>query len=130
MSPIGRTAVRWLFSVPAVLAGVGSVADVALAGELMPSKSIRLQLTEHALDAPQGVALTYIRIRNAARSVCGYADRRFREEQEDWNVCVAATIRHTVAQIDNRKLTDFYLMRSRAPRNDSTADFRVGLRLP
>jgi UrcA family protein len=129
MSPIGRTAARWLFWIP-VLAGVGLVGDVTLAGGPLPSTSIRLQLTEHALDTPQGVAMTYTRIRNAARSVCGYADRVFPQEQEGWDDCVAATICHTVAKIGNPKLTDFYLMRSRAPRSHSNEDCRVGLRLP
>jgi UrcA family protein len=117
MSPIGRTAARWLFSV-AVLAGVGLAADVTLADGPMPSTSIRLQLTKHALDTPQGVAMTYRRIRNAARSVCGQPDRVLPQEQADWDDCVAATIRHTVTQIGSPKLTDFLLMKSGAPRSD------------
>ena len=129
MSPIGRTVARWLLSI-LIVAGVGPGADLTLAGGVMPSTSIRLQLTEHALDTPQGVALTYTRIREAARSVCGYADRAFRQELEDWNDCVAAAIRHTVAQIDNPTLTDFYLTRSGAPRSHRSADLQVGLRVP
>jgi UrcA family protein len=117
MSPIGRTAARWLFSVPA-LAGAGLVADVTLAEAPMPSTSIKMHLTEHALDTPQGVARTYKRILNAARSVCGHADHVLPQEQADWDDCVAATLRHTVAQIGNPKLTDLYLMRSRASRSD------------
>ena len=128
MSPIGRTVARWLLSA-LMLAGVGPLADVTLAGEMMPFTSIRLQLTEHALDTPQAVALTYTRIRNAARSVCGYADRVFREELDDWNDCVATTIGQTVAQIGNPRLTDFYLMRSPAPRSHRNEDLRVGLRV-
>ena len=127
MSPIGRTVARWLLSI-LILAGVGPVAGLTLAGEVMPSASLRLQLTEHALETPQGVALTYTRIREAARSVCGYADRAFRQELDDWNECVAATIRHTVSQIGNPTLTDFYLTRSGAPRSHRSEDFRLGLR--
>lgn len=115
MSPIGRTAARSLFSVP-VLVGAGLVADVTLAAGQMPCTSITLQLTEHALQTPQGVAMTYMRIRNAARSVCGYDDRVFPQDRKDWDDCVAETIRHTVAQIGNPKLTD--LMRSRTPRSN------------
>ena len=129
MSPIGRSVARWLLSV-LVLGGIGPVVEVTLAAEGTPSTSIRLQLTEHALDTPHGVAVTYVRIRNAARSVCGYADRIFPQELDDWNDCVAATIRHTVAQIGNSRLTDFYLTRSRAPRNHPNEDLRVGLRVP
>jgi UrcA family protein len=117
MSPIGRTAARWLLAVT-VLAGVALVEDVTLADGPMPSTSIRLQLTEHALDTPKGLAMTYTRIRNAARSVCGHADRVLPQEQADWDDCVAETIRHTVAQIGSSKLTDFYLMKSHAPRSD------------
>jgi UrcA family protein len=123
MNTLGRTAARWLFSVP-VLVGVGLEVDVTQAGEPPPPASIRLQLTEHALDTPQGVAVTYTRIRNTARTVCGYADRVFREERNDWDDCVAVTICHTVAQIGNPKLTDVYLMTLRAPRSHSNEDPR------
>lgn len=104
---------RWVFSVP-VLAGFGLVADVTLANGPMQSTSIKLRLTEHALDTPQGVAVIYTRIRDAARSVCGHADRVLPQEQADWDDCVAETIRYTVAQVGSRKLTDFYLLKSRA----------------
>ena len=114
MSPIGRAAARWLLSV-AVLTGVGLVAEVTLADVPMPSRSIKLHLTKDVLDTPEGIAMIYTRIRNAARSVCGQPDRVLPQEKADWDDCVAATIRYTVAQIGRPKLTDFYMMKSRAP---------------
>jgi UrcA family protein len=129
MGPIGRTVARLLVSA-LILTGVGPVANVTLAGEVTQSNSITLQLTEHALDTAQGVAVTYARIRSAARSVCGYADHAFRQELDDWNDCVAGTIRDTVVQIGNPKLTDFYLSRSGAPLSHRNEGFGVGLRVP
>ena len=128
MSPIGRRAPRRLFSVP-VLAGVGLVAGVMLAGVAMPSTSVRLRLAAHAFDTPQGTAMTYIRIREAARSVCGYAGRVFPEEQEGWDACVATTICFTVAKIGDPKLTELYFTRSRGSQSRSSEDCRAGLRL-
>lgn len=128
MNIIGRTAARWLCSV-SVLATVVLVADAARAGE-PAATSIRLQLAQHALDTPRGVAVTYLRIREAARSVCGYADHAFHEEQSSWNDCVAATIHHTVVQIGNPRLSDFYVARSHETRNHSNEDSLIGSRLP
>jgi UrcA family protein len=75
--------------------------------------STEVQLSAIDLSTPERVAALYRRIRNAARSVCGYADSRFREEQAAWDKCVEDAIGHAVARVDSATLTDYYLARAK-----------------
>lgn len=129
MNPIARTAVQLLFPV-LVLVGSGPVWDVTSAADPTPDMSVRLKLTKHALDTPRGVALTYARIQNAARSVCGDPDRIFYQERAHWEECVAATVRSTVVKVGDARLTEFDLAKLHRPRGSSLEDSRVGLRTP
>jgi UrcA family protein len=74
--------------------------------------SLYLPVSAIDFSTPERVAALYRRIRNAARSVCGYADSRFREEQAAWEGCVAEAIGRAVAGVDNATLTDYYLARA------------------
>jgi UrcA family protein len=89
----------------AVVAGASDIHDAPT--------SLRVQVSAPDLSSPQRVAALYWRIRNAARSVCGFADSHFREEQAAWNECVQEAIGRAVAGVDNATLTDYYLARSR-----------------
>lgn len=78
--------------------------------------SMKVQLDDSDLSTPERVAALYRRIRNAARSVCGYADSRFHEEQVAWDDCVEGAIGHAVARVGSARLTDYYLARARRTR--------------
>jgi UrcA family protein len=85
------------------------IAGVALAAEQPSPPSITVTLSGGAFDTPQQLALTYGRIRNAARSVCGAVDRAFPQERAAWDSCVASTIRRAVQDVGNAALSDYYL---------------------
>lgn len=127
MNPIRTTSVSCLVSV-VILAGAWLGAGVALADEQSPKRSVTLSLTTHALDTAQGVRLTYARIRNASRAVCGYADRVFRQERDAWDACVDAATRDAVRQIGDERLTELYLAKSRAERGHPVERSLVQLR--
>jgi UrcA family protein len=102
-----------LFAI-AVLAGAdmnpGNVVWASDPGGVPTSRKV--QLSDMDLSTPERVAELYRRIRNAARSVCGYADSRFREEQAAWDDCVQGAIAHAVAQVGSASLTDYSLARA------------------
>jgi UrcA family protein len=108
------TALRVLPLAIAVVAGggmnPGNTACASDHGGAPTSMKVRLNATD--LSARDGVAALYRRIRNAARSVCGYADNHFPEEQAAWNECVDEAIGHAVAQVGNADLTNYYLARA------------------
>ena len=110
-----RTALRLLPVAIAVIAGTGiNPAKPAWAtdpGGAAPSRSVQISAVD--LSTPKRVAALYRRIRNAAQSVCGYADNRFSEEQAAWDECVEVAIGHAVARVGSASLTDYYLARVR-----------------
>ena len=125
MKIIGQSVARGLLSI-IVLAGVGASAARAADEPLHPAAinqpaAIKLQLDRRAFDTPRGIAVTYIRIRNGARTVCGFADSVLLEERAAWESCVAATIRHTVEQIDDVRLTDYYVGGNKFPARESAS---------
>jgi UrcA family protein len=89
----------------------GMTAWASAPGDAPAFRTVQVRAMD--LSTPDGVAALYRRIRNAARSVCGYADNRFREEQTAWDDCVDRSIAHAVARVGNTELTDYYLARAR-----------------
>jgi UrcA family protein len=109
------TAFRALPLLIAVVAG-GCMNPVMTAGasDLGGAPTSRtVQVRAADLSTPERVAALYRRIRNAARSVCGYADNRFREEQAAWDACVNQAIGRAVARVASADLTDYYLARAK-----------------
>ena len=110
-----RTASRVLPLVIAVLAGgginPGKTAGASDLGGAPTSRTVAVSAVD--LSTPQRVAVLYQRIRNAAQSVCGYADNRFREEQAAWDECVDQAIANVVARVGSADLTHYYLARAR-----------------
>jgi UrcA family protein len=89
----------------------GQTARASDYGGAPMSMKVRLNVTD--LSTPEGVSALYRRIRNAARSVCGYADNEFPEEQAAWDNCVDEAIGRAVARVGNASLTSYYLARAR-----------------
>ena len=112
------------------LAGIGLIAGVAPAGEQAVPRSLTLTLTGHAFDNQEQLALTYDRIRNAARGVCGQVDRAFPQERADRDDCVAMTIHRAVRDVGNPALWDFYLRKLRAARRPLGGAFLAQFRRP
>jgi UrcA family protein len=74
--------------------------------------SLKVRVASLDLSTPNGVAELYARIRNAARTVCGYADNHFYQARAGWNECVDRTIDHAVASVGNAKLTAYSLAKA------------------
>jgi UrcA family protein len=91
--------------------GIRAGAASDLAGE---QQSVRVLVKDLDLGTHAGVVTLYLRIRNAARFVCGYADSIFLEEKAAWDRCVHKAIENAVAQVDSANFTDFYLARTRS----------------
>jgi UrcA family protein len=92
---------------------------------------MKVRLGPLDISTPDGVAALYVRIRNAARSVCGYADNHFYQAQVLWNDCVDRTIGHAVASVGNAELTAYYLTKAgRVRAFPTTKASRVVDRLP
>jgi UrcA family protein len=89
----------------------GKTAWAADLGDAPASRTLQVRAVD--LSTPERVAALYRRIRNAARSVCGYADNRFREEQASWDDCVDKAIGHAVARVGSADLTEYYLARAK-----------------
>jgi UrcA family protein len=115
MKTVRRTAHRVLPLAIAVVAGAGiNPGNTVCASELGEAPVFRtVQVRASDLSTPERVAALYRRIRSAARSVCGYADNHFREEQAAWDECVDEAIGHAVARVGNADLTDYYLARAK-----------------
>jgi UrcA family protein len=96
-----------------LLIGAGNPGTSVSGSELGAAPvSMKVQLGVRDLSSPAGVAALYVRIRNAARSVCGYADTHFYQAQAVWNDCVDRTIAHAVASVGNAELTAYYLAKA------------------
>lgn len=75
-------------------------------------RSVKVLVRDLDLRTPQGVAALYLRLRNAARSVCGYTDSRLLEEKVARNTCVDAAIGNAVDQVGSANLTNYYLAKN------------------
>lgn len=115
MKAATRTARHMLPLAIALMAGAGmNPGNTVCASDLdnaPPFRTVQVRATD--LSTPERVAALYRRIRNAARSVCGYADNHFREEQAAWDDCVDKAIGHAVAKVGNADLTDYYVARAK-----------------
>lgn len=122
-APILTGLPRVLLFATAVVAGAGvDPGNVVWASDTHGAPtSLYVQVSALDFSTPERVAALYRRIRNAARSVCGYADRRFREEQAAWDECVEEAVGRAVTGVDNAALTDYYLARAKRGRTTSTS---------
>lgn len=123
-APILTGLCRVLFLATTVVAGAGvDAGNVAWASDTHGAPtSLYVQVSALDFSTPERVAELYRRIRNAARSVCGYADSRFREEQAAWDECVEEAIGRAVTRVDNATLTDYYLARTKRGRTAPTTE--------
>jgi UrcA family protein len=88
----------------------GRTAAHAAPGREPPSVIVNikdLDLTTHA-----GTVSAYLRLRNAARSVCGTIDDIFPEVRAAWERCVDEAIASALARLQVASLTDYYLARA------------------
>jgi UrcA family protein len=83
--------------------------------------SVRVSVKDLNLTTPAGAAAVYVRIRNAARSVCGAVDIALPEEKAAWDRCVDEAIGSAVAKLGSAKLTEHYLARTHRPHLITTA---------
>jgi UrcA family protein len=115
MKTVRRPARHVLPLVIALLGGAcmhpGNTLSASELGDAPAFRTVQIRASD--LSTPEQVAALYRRIRNAARSVCGYADNHFREEQAAWDDCVDKAIGHAVAKVGNADLTDYYLARAK-----------------
>ena len=112
MHPFRRTALGVLPLAAALMAD--SCIDgrtAAYAATLREPPSVTVSLKDLDLRTPAGTATAYLRIRNAARSVCGIADV-FPGEKAAWDRCVQEAIGSAVARLRVARLTDYYLART------------------
>ena len=75
-------------------------------------QSIRVSFRDLNLESDAGVTRLYVRIRDAARSVCGGVDRALPEEKAAWDQCVDEAIAGAVTQVGSARLTAHYLART------------------
>ena len=74
--------------------------------------SVRVSVRDLNLTSHAGAVTAYLRIRNAARSVCGPVDTALAEEKAAWDRCVDQAIGSAVAKLGNAELTDYYLAKT------------------
>jgi len=115
MSTSTRTAFRFLPLALVALAGLSfdpqNAARAADFGRDAPP-SVKVSFSELDLAKPEGTAILYLRIRNAARTVCGPVDIRLLEEWAYWTQCVNESIANAVAKVGNANLTAYYLAKT------------------
>jgi len=108
----------------AVLAGVilspQNVARATVRSRYAPP-AVTVSFRDLDLTTPQGTAILYLRIRNAARSVCGPRDTVFVEERTRWSECVDESIANAVAKVGNARLTAYHQARTGRHRATATA---------
>ena len=106
-----KLAVQRLVTLAALLLGSGISAGTTISASEPGTAplTVKVRLSGLDLGTRDGVEELYARIRNAARSVCGYADTHFFQAQAAWNECVDRTIGHAVTSVGNAKLTAYYL---------------------
>ena len=109
------TVFRFLPLVLIVLAGASvNPQNVARAADrgLGAPRSVKVFFSELNLTKPEGTAILYTRIRNAARTVCGPVDIALLEERAYWNQCVNETIANAVAKVGNTNFTAYHLAKT------------------
>ena len=75
-------------------------------------RTMKVFFSEVDLTKPEGTAILYTRIRNAARTVCGPVDIALQEERAYWNRCVNESIANAVAKVGNANLTAYHLAKT------------------
>jgi UrcA family protein len=117
MNAFKRSQLRVLglaLSVVAMCGTHGAIAGVASdRSGAQPSETVRVNDLD--LRTHDGVAVLYLRIRNAARSVCGYADTVFLEEKAAWDQCVREAIESAIAKVGSDALTNYAATRTSRP---------------
>ena len=91
--------------------------------------SVRVSVKDLNLTTHAGAVTAYLRIRNAARSVCGVIDTALREEKAAWDRCVDEAIGSAVATLGDARLTDYYLGKTRRPHLIRTAEISTAQRV-
>jgi len=94
-------------------------AAYAASGRAPPSVTVSVKDLD--LKTQVGAITAYVRIRNAARSVCGFVDVVFPEERVAWGRCVDEAIGSAVAKLGEAKLTDCYLAKTHRSHLNTTA---------
>jgi UrcA family protein len=100
--PVALVAAQGFIVTPENVARAAPLGDDTLA-------SVTVSFSDLDLSKPQGTAVLYLRIRNAARVVCGPVDIALLEEQASWVRCVNEAIATGVAKVGNANLTAYYL---------------------
>jgi UrcA family protein len=70
---------------------------------------VKVRISDLDLASPEGTATLYMRIRNAARTVCPTMDIRLLEEKTVWDRCVNESIANAVSKVGSANLTAYYL---------------------
>jgi UrcA family protein len=94
--------------------------SVARASDRDPP-SVTVVYSDQDLTTSPGVATLYVRIRNAAQSVCGPLDGALLEEKITWTRCVDESLGNAVAKVGNTRLTAYYLAKARRGHAINTA---------
>jgi UrcA family protein len=108
-----RTALQLLPFAAAIMAD--SCIDPLAAAHAAPDgapPSVTVSVKDLDLRSQIGAVSAYVRIRNAARSVCGFVDVVFPEERAAWDRCVDEAIGTVVARLGEAKLTECYLAKT------------------
>ena len=92
-------------------------------------RSVTVSVKDLNLRTHAGAVTAYLRIRNAAQSVCGAVDTALPEEKAAWDRCVAEAIGSAVATLENARLTDYYLGKTRRPHLIRTAEISTAQRV-
>jgi UrcA family protein len=93
-----------------VLASVLAAPGAGYAESLDKPLTYEVRFGELNLDARAGAEVLYRRIQNAARNVCGPAERTGSHiRSAAWEKCVASAVRTAVYHVDRPVLTGYYL---------------------
>ena len=96
--------------------------NAAYAGPGREPLSVRVSLKDLDLTSHVGTVTAYLRIRNAARSVCGPLDIAFPEEKAAWGRCVDNALGSAVAELGQAELTAYYLAKTHRAHLITTAE--------
>ena len=95
----------------ATLAALTLIGTASLAHAAAPSNTeqVVVRFDDLNLATPAGLQALYLRIQNAARSVCGSAELPgSRVASEAWTDCVTASIRGAISEVNQPALTAYY----------------------
>jgi len=111
-----------IFKRAVVLAIVAADSCIAAyAAPAVPLPSVRVSVKDLNLTTHAGAAMAYVRIRNAARSVCGVVDLALTEERFARDKCVDAAILRAVAELASPTLTEYYWAKTRGVHRETMA---------